>query len=162
MAAATIGLVADGRKLIEQARIEAQRHRLVYEEPITVKNLVYNMSSYMQIFTQYGGLRPFGVTLLVAGYDTEPRVFEIDPSGTPTEWKATAVGEGRESVMKILDARYEEGMDTRAAFSLGVEALKSFLKDKFEPERIEAATVTKEGFRKMTPEEVREIIHGEN
>ncbi len=162
IAAATIGLVADGRKLIDQARIEAQRHKLVYEERITVKQLVYEMSSYMQIFTQYGGLRPFGVTLLLGGYDTEPRVYEIDPSGTPTEWKATAVGEGRREAMKVLEAKYEEDMSVDDALKLGIEALKTFLKDKFEAERIEVATVTEKGFKKLAPGEVREIINGEN
>jgi len=162
IAAATVGLVADGRKLIDQARIEAQRHRLVYEEPITIKQLVYEMSSYMQIFTQYGGLRPFGVTLLLGGYDTEPRVYEIDPSGTPTEWKATAVGEGRSEAMKVLEAKYEANMSIPDAFRLGMEALKTFLKEKFEADRIEAAKVTKKGFEKLTPEEVREIMHGKD
>ena len=162
IAAATIGLVADGRKLIEQARLEAQRHRLIYDEPITIKQLVFEMSSYMQIFTQYGGLRPFGVTLLLAGYDKEPRVYEIDPSGTPTEWKATAVGEGRGEAMTVLEAKYEEDMSIDNAFKLGVEALKSFLKNKFEPGRIEAAKVTKEGFVKLSPEEVRAMVHGED
>lgn len=158
--AATIGLVADGRKLIEQGRLQAQRHRLVYDEPVTVKQLVHDVSSYMQIFTQYGGLRPFGVTVILAGHDDEPRLYEIDPSGTPTEWSATAVGEGRAEVMKVLDAKYSPNIHLKDAFPMGIEALKVFLKDKFSMKRVEVAEITKKGFRKLSLGELEAMSHG--
>jgi proteasome alpha subunit len=158
--AATTGLVADGRKLIEQARLQAQRHRLVYDEPVTVRQLVHDTSSYMQIFTQYGGLRPFGVTIIIAGYDDEPRLYEIDPSGTPTEWAATAVGEGRIEVMKVLDAKYSPSITLKDAFPLGIEALKVFLKDKFSMKRVEVAKITKKGFKKLSLGELEAMSHG--
>jgi proteasome alpha subunit len=158
--AATIGLVADGRKLVEQARLQSQSHRLTYDEPVTVRQLVHEVSSYMQIHTQYGGLRPFGVTVLLAGHDDEPRLYEIDPSGTPTEWSATAVGEGRSEVMKVLDAKYSPGMTLKKAFPLGVEALKVFLKDKFSLKRVEVAEITKDGFRKLSNEELEAMLDG--
>ncbi len=153
--AATIGLVADGRKLVEEARIEAQRHRLIYDEPIPVVRLVKEICDYMQLFTQIGGLRPFGVSLLIAGYDNEPRLFEADPSGTPTEWKATAVGEGRKEVMKVLEKEYSESIDVDEALLLGMKALKHFLKERFDPGKIEVAFITKKGFRKLSSEEVK-------
>ncbi len=160
--AATIGLVADGRKLIEQARLQAQRHRLSFDEPCSVKQIVYDTSSYMQIFTQYGGIRPFGVTVLLTGYDTEPRIYEIDPSGTPTEWRATAVGEGRVEVMKHLDVKYKEGMKLEDAFALGIESLKKVLKEKFSTKRVEAAKITKDGFQKLTQKELEELANGKD
>ncbi len=162
IAAATIGLVADGRKLIEQTRIVSQRHRLVYDEPVSVKQLVHDTSSYMQMFTQYGGLRPFGVTILIGGYDTEPRVYEIDPSGTPTEWSATAIGEGRAEAMKVLEAKYDENISMKEGFLLGIEALKTFLKDKFSLNRIEVAEVTKKGFRKLPLKELEGMVNGKD
>lgn len=158
--AATIGLVADGRKLIDQARTQAQSHRLTYDEPMTVRQLVHEVSSYMQIFTQYGGLRPFGVTVVLGGYDTEPRLYEIDPSGTPTEWGATAVGEGRSQAMKVLDAKYSPSMKLEEAFPLGIEALKVFLKDKFSLKRVEVAEITEDGFRKLPAEELEAMTDG--
>ena len=160
ISAATIGLVADGRKLVDQARLEAQRHQMVYGEPITIKQIVHEISNYMQIFTQYGGLRPFGVTTLIAGYDKEPKLFEIDPSGTPTEWSATAVGEGRAEVMKLLEVKYSSNLTVEAGMRLGVEALKHFLKNKFELDRIEAAYVTKDGFKKVGRKEIEAILNG--
>ncbi len=162
ISAATIGLVADGRKLVDQARLEAQRHRMLYDEPITVKQIVHEISNYMQIFTQYGGLRPFGVTTLIAGYDDEPRLFEIDPSGTPTEWSATAVGEGRNEVMKHLEVKYSASLSIEEGLKLGVEALKAFLKNKFELDRIEAAYITEDGFRKVGRKEIEAILNGKS
>ncbi len=160
--AATIGLVADGRKLIEQARLQAQRHRLSFDEPATMKQMVYDLSSYMQIFTQYGGIRPFGVTVLLTGYDTEPRIYEIDPSGTPTEWAATAVGEGRVEVMRILDKEYLPNMNLDKAFALGMKALKGVLKDKFSTKRVEATQITKDGFHKLVGEELAAMVNGKD
>jgi len=160
LGAATIGLVADGRKLIDQARVQAQRHKMVYDEPMTVRQLVYEISSYMQIFTQYGGIRPFGVTVLLAGYDNEPRIYEIDPSGTPTEWAATAVGEGRAEVMKFLDAKYTKNLTINQAFNLGKEALKGFLKEKFSMDRVELAQITDKGFKKLTKKELEAMSNG--
>ncbi|MBR9679846.1 MAG: archaeal proteasome endopeptidase complex subunit alpha [Candidatus Altiarchaeota archaeon] len=158
--AATIGLVADGKKLIDEARLEAQRHRLIYDEPIKVHQLVKDVSSYMQLFTQYGGLRPFGVTILIGGYDNKPKLFEVDPSGTPTEWKATAIGEGRTPAIKILESGYKESLLTDDALRLGIKALKEILKDKFQITRIAAAVVTEKGFKHLSQDEMEGIIHG--
>ncbi len=160
--AATIGLVADGRKLIEDARVEAQRHKLIYGERISLKKLVNELSKIMQIFTQFGGLRPFGVTLLIAGFEDRPRLFEIDPSGTPTEWKATAVGEGRQEVMKFLQERYKPDMSFEEAAKLAVEALRGFLKEKFNLERVEMAKVDAKGFKKLSKEEIKEMMQDGN
>ena len=160
--AATIGLVADGRKLIEQARLQAQRHRLSFDEPATMKQMVYDLSSYMQIFTQYGGIRPFGVTVLMTGYDTEPRIYEIDPSGTPTEWAATAVGEGRVDVMRILDKEYLPNISLDKAFALGMKALKNVLKEKFSTKRVEATQITKDGFHRLEGEELAAMVNGKD
>ena len=162
ISAATIGLVADGRKLVDQARLEAQKHQVVYGEPITLKQIVHEISNFMQIFTQYGGLRPFGVTTLIAGFDKEARLFEIDPSGTPTEWSATAVGEGRIEVMKLLEVKYSASLTVESGLKLGIESLKHFLKNKFELDRIEAAYVTKDGFRKVKKKEIEAVLDGKN
>lgn len=158
--AATIGLVADGRKLIDEARLEAQRHKLIYDEPIMVHQLVKDVSNYMQIFTQYGGLRPFGVTILIGGFDEKPKLFEVDPSGTPTEWKSTAIGEGRTQAMKILESRYKESISTEEAIKLGVNALEEVLKDKFQMGRIAAAVVTEQGFKSLSQSELEVMVHG--
>jgi len=107
--AATSGLVADARVLIDRARLEAQINRLTYDEPISIKELAKKICDFKQQFTQFGGVRPFGVSLLIAGVDKEPKLFETDPSGALLEYKATAIGAGRNTVMEF----FVEGIQRR-------------------------------------------------
>jgi len=80
--AATSGLVADARRIVHYARVEAQREKVAYNEPVTIEALTKNVCDLKQMYTQYGGTRPFGTALLVIGVDdTGPRLFETDPSG---------------------------------------------------------------------------------
>ena len=94
--AATSGLVADARNLIEKARMEAQINRITYNEPIRVESLAKKICDLKQMYTQHGGVRPFGSALIIGGVnDTGVRLFETDPSGALIEYKATAIGSGR-------------------------------------------------------------------
>ncbi|MCS7109805.1 MAG: archaeal proteasome endopeptidase complex subunit alpha, partial [Candidatus Micrarchaeota archaeon] len=88
------GLIADARRLIDAARIEAQRYRYVYGEPADVEYITREIADMMQAYTQYGGARPFGASLIFAGVDSEPRVFETEPSGSYTGMKASVIGAG--------------------------------------------------------------------
>ncbi|MBI2079451.1 archaeal proteasome endopeptidase complex subunit alpha [Candidatus Micrarchaeota archaeon] len=63
------GLIADARRLVDVARVDAQRHRLTYNEPATIESIARSACDLMQVYTQYGGIRPFGVSLLIAGVD---------------------------------------------------------------------------------------------
>lgn len=155
--AATSGLVADGRKLVQEARLEAQRNRMVYDERITVQALVKEVSDVAQIFTQYGGLRPFGVSLLIGGVDDSPRLFETDPAGVTTEWHATALGEGRNEAMDALKA-YKDNMSTDDAILLALKALGKALKKGVEAKRIEVAVIHKDGFKKLDESELKGYI----
>ncbi len=155
--AATSGLVADGRKLVQEARYEAQRNRMLYDEKITVQALVKAISDIAQIFTQYGGLRPFGVSLLIGGVDKEPRLFETDPAGVTTEWQATALGEGRNEALDALKG-FKEGMSTDDAIVLAIKALNKALKKGVEAKRVEVAVIRKDGFKKLSEKKVKDYI----
>jgi len=84
--------------LVRKARKEAQSYYREYRETKPVGQLVKSTASVMQEYTQSGGVRPFGVSLLVAGMDGDgvPRLFQVDPSGAYFGWKATAIGKVRE------------------------------------------------------------------
>lgn len=158
---ATSGLVADGRKLVDDARVEVQRNRLIYDEPIDVVSLVKRLCDIKQLFTQYGGLRPFGVSLLIAGIDeTGPRLFETDPSGTPTEWKATAVGEGRKVVLDYLRDHYNEDASLDETIGLVFKSLQTVMKETLVAEKLEVAIVTVKDkiFRKLETEEIEKYL----
>ena len=92
---ASAGHVADARQLVDVGRRAAQIEGLRYGQPITTEQLTTEISEHIQEYTQAGGTRPYGAALLVGGYVDEPRLFETDPSGTPYEWRATAIGGGK-------------------------------------------------------------------
>lgn len=158
IAIATSGLVADGRKVVDEARVEAQRNRIVYGEPVEIVNLVRFLCDMSQIFTQYGGIRPFGVSLLVAGVNDVPRLYETDPSGTPTEWKAAALGEGRNEIMDILEKEHKDNLPEDECVLLALKAMGKVMKKKIDANKIEVAIVTKSGFKKLSEEELNQYL----
>ena len=141
VAAASSGLVADARKLVEFARLEGQKHRLTYDEDIPVEMLAKKVGDHVQFFTQYAGVRPYGVSLLIAGIDSEPRLFETDPSGALFEYKATAIGAGKKAVEEFFEKEYKEGMAMHDAIKLALKALKKSAEEKLTAANVDIATV---------------------
>ncbi|MDZ7850568.1 MAG: archaeal proteasome endopeptidase complex subunit alpha [Halodesulfurarchaeum sp.] len=142
---ASAGHVADARRLVDFARRDAQVNRLRYEEPIGVETLTKDVTDHIQQFTQIGGARPFGVALLIAGLDDgTPRLFETDPSGTPYEWQAIAIGSDRGELQSFLEAEYDPEIELADAVGLALRALGSVAEDGISPDGVGAATVDAE------------------
>ncbi|MFW9787625.1 MAG: archaeal proteasome endopeptidase complex subunit alpha [Candidatus Thorarchaeota archaeon] len=121
---AIAGLHADARKLIDQARVQAQINRLSYDEPITISSLVVNICDTKQMHTQYGGVRPYGVSLLVAGVDDHgPQLFTTDPSGSFWGWKAAAIGKEADVVRDFFAEKYKDSINLDGALDLAIEGL---------------------------------------
>ncbi|KAI5184968.1 20S proteasome subunit alpha 3 [Nematocida homosporus] len=99
------GLYADSNVLVNYARLKAQEFLEEYDQPMSPWMVAKTIARIQQDFTQKGGMRPFGVALLIAGYDTVRgyRLFSTDPSGTPVEWTAHAFGEGEKTIVAALD-----------------------------------------------------------
>ena len=120
------GLNADARVLIEKARIECQSYRLTCEDAPSLEYVARFIAKTQQRYTQRGGVRPFGVSSILAGFDTEgmPQIYQVDPSGTYFSWKANAIG-GRnfKGMREFLEKEWEEGLDERSALKLTVKAL---------------------------------------
>lgn len=159
------GLAGDGRTLMKRAIIEAQRHRLTYDEPIDIRSLSEKLGDLMQLYTQFGGTRPFGVALIIGGIDKiDKRVFLVDPSGTFTEYKAIAIGMFNETVVEILEKEYKEDMSVEEGVRFGIDVIRrAFEKNKenFDIRRLEVGVIKeKEGFRKLSQEEVEKIWGG--
>lgn len=102
------GLTADANILIDQARLRAGRYAYQYQEPIPIENLVEHVCNYKQAYTQYGGLRPFGVAFLFAGYDETHgfQLYQSDPSGNYSGWKATVIGANNQAGKSLLKTEY--------------------------------------------------------
>lgn len=106
--AAYSGLLADSRVIIDQARVEAQMQRIYYNEEPNLDVLGWKVSNLFQKVTQYGG-RPFGVSLLFAGFDhTGPSIHLIEPSGAKFAVNAIAIGKGEEDALELLKQDYNE------------------------------------------------------
>ncbi|MHC1626000.1 MAG: archaeal proteasome endopeptidase complex subunit alpha [Methanoculleaceae archaeon] len=158
---ASSGLVGDGRVLVDRARVECQINRITYDEPIDVEALAKRLCDHMQTLTQFGGTRPYGTALLIAGVsDGTARLFETDPSGTLLEYRATAIGSGRPTVMKLLEEEYRDDMDLNGAVQLGLKALHAATEGKLEVANIEIGVVSLETgrFEKMSREEVQSYM----
>ena len=155
IAATASGLVADARRLVDIARLEAQKHKLQYNEPISVEQLSRHLCDLMQIYTQYGGIRPFGVSLLMGGVDGEARLYEVEPSGALTGYKAYAIGSGKKDAEAFFEKEYKEGMKAEECIELALKALKKSENVKFKPENIDIAVATKasKAFKVFEPAE---------
>jgi proteasome alpha subunit len=155
------GLISDGRVLVQRAQTKAQAHKISYDEPIDVLTLTKDIADQQQLYTQYGGARPYGVALLIAGVDeTGPKLFMTEPSGIFFEYKATSMGEGSVIANKFINDNYKEDMDIHAGIKLGLAALKEVLNKKFSKERIDVAVITteKKQYKKLSKAELDKYL----
>ena len=108
------GMGPDYRVLVRRARKMAQEYKLEKDEDIPTAQLVSRLAMVMQEFTQSGGVRPFGVSLLIAGWDqseSKPFLFQCDPSGAYFAWKATAMGKNYVNAKTFLEKRYDDKLE---------------------------------------------------
>ena len=162
---ATSGLVADARVLVDHARVTAQISKITYDERINVEMLVKKICDYKQNYTQYGGVRPFGTALLIAGVDDQGvHLFETDPSGALVSYKAGSIGAGRNVVMEVFEEQFQEGMDMDDAIVLGLKALKKATEEeKLNPKSVEIGIVRKgSNFRRLEESEVEAVVEKAN
>jgi len=162
------GLTADANILIDQARLRAGRYAFQYQEPIPVEQLVEHVCNYKQFYTQRGGLRPFGVAFLFAGYDDQYgfQLYQSDPSGNYSGWKATVIGANNQAGKSLLKAEYkiggegsteqEEGSipDVQEALQLAVKVLNKTMDG-----TTAAAAAEKMELYTMTLDENGECVH---
>ncbi|MHA1377811.1 MAG: archaeal proteasome endopeptidase complex subunit alpha [Candidatus Helarchaeota archaeon] len=158
---AIAGLTADARVLVDNARVQCQINKLTYDEPIDIKSLTKKICDLKQMCTQHGGLRPFGVSLLIAGIDdTGPKLFLTDPSGAFWGYKANAIGSGAQTVQEVLEKEYKPDLTLDQAIILALKALKQVIETDIDSTKVEIAlakTETKE-FARLSNEELEKYI----
>ena len=152
---AIVGLGSDARVLIDCARIYAQSNRLMYDEPADVEIVARGIGDLMQLYTQYEGVRPFGVSIIFAGVDkVGSRLFTTDPSGSYRAYRAVAIGIGHETAQNLLEKEYREDLKLDEAVKLAVKCL---VKARIEKSTVRIAVIPSETkrFRMLTAEEVK-------
>ncbi len=160
IAASASGILSDARVLIDRAQIRAQQHRVTYDSEIDTLTIVKDICDLKQICTQSGGLRPFGVSVLIAGVDDHtPRLFETDPIGIYFQYRATAIGEGEVEVEEILHNEYKPELTIEDGLKMSLKSLKKVLGENFNVERIDAAYIStaEKKFRKISKPKIEKI-----
>mmetsp|Transcript_57940 Transcript_57940/g.183885 ORF Transcript_57940/g.183885 Transcript_57940/m.183885 type:complete len:238 (-) Transcript_57940:1078-1791(-) len=155
------GLTADARTLIDHGRVETQNHRFTYNEQMSVDALTQSLCDLALRFGEGDNdsmSRPFGVALLVAGYDENgPSLYHTDPSGTFVKYEAKAIGSGSEGAQTALQENFSKTMTLKEAEVLAMSTLKAVMEEKVTSTNVDIATVAPK-FHLATKEEVEEII----
>jgi len=154
------GLAPDFRVLVKKGRKKAQEYFKVYKEQIPVSQLVRELASIMQEFTQSGGVRPFGVSLLVAGYDNKgPQLYQVDPSGAYWAWKASAIGKNYLNAQTFLEKRYNEEMEVEEAVHTAILTMKEGFEGAMNENNIEIGIIKDDmTFVKVSPAVIKDYL----
>eukprot|EP00956_Cyclotella_meneghiniana_P013644 scaffold19816_cov56-Cyclotella_meneghiniana.AAC.4 len=159
------GVGPDYRVLVRKARKSSQAYTLEYKQPKPVTQLVKSTASVMQEYTQSGGVRPFGVSLLVAGLDEDnkPRLYQVDPSGAYFGWKATAIGKNYVNAKNFLEKRYQDDMELEDAIHTALLTLREGFEGEMNGGNIQVGVVGLDGkFRVLSESEVQDYLDEAN
>lgn len=157
------GMGPDYRVLVKAARKLAQQYQLTYGEEIPTAQLVQRVANVMQEYTQQGGVRPFGVSLLIAGWDVDerrPYLYQCDPSGAYFAWKATAMGKNHANGKTFLEKRYSEEVGLEDAVQTAILTLKESFEGLMTEDNIEIGICKADGsgFKRLLPSEVKDYL----
>ncbi|GLI64514.1 hypothetical protein VaNZ11_007780 [Volvox africanus] len=154
------GMGPDFRVLVRRARKTAQTYYQTYKEHIPVAQLVRETAAVMQEFTQTGGVRPFGVSLMMAGYDDNgPQLYQIDPSGSYFAWKASAIGKNMTNAKAFLEKRYSDEVGIEDAVHTALLTLKEGFEGQLSGANIEVGVVgPNRSFKVLTEAEVNDYL----
>ncbi|TXG71241.1 hypothetical protein EZV62_006176 [Acer yangbiense] len=155
------GMGPDFRVLVRKSRKQAEQYHRLYKEPIPVTQLVRETAAVMQEFTQSGGVRPFGVSLLVAGFDDKgPQLYQVDPSGSYFSWKASAMGKNVSNAKTFLEKRYTEDMELDDAVHTAILTLKEGFEGQISSKtlRSESLALTRNSGKVLTPAEIDDYL----
>jgi proteasome alpha subunit len=159
--ATAAGIISDARVLIEQSQVKAQQNKVVYDSPIDIVTVVKSICDVKQMCTQSGGLRPFGVSLLVAGIDEGgKKLFETDPTGIFYQYKATVIGEGEPDIEEFLQKEYKDDLTLEEGLKICIKALKKFLDSNFTIDRIDAAYIDEKEkkMKKISKDRLKKLL----
>ncbi len=153
------GVMSDGRRLIEQAQTIAQEHRVKFENPIDIISLVKDIANIQQYYSQAGGLRPFGVSLLIGGIENKkPKLYITTPSGIYMKYLAKSAGNFSSKINEFLEENYKNNMTNKDAIKLGLSAFKNAEEDDFDLNKLDVGVLDLDkNFKRYSTKELEKL-----
>lgn len=159
--ASVAGIMSDARVLIEKSQLLAQQHRITYDSPIEPELVTKEISDLKQQFTQYGGARPFGAALMVAGISNKkPSLYTSDVTGNYFSYYANAIGENDDKIREKLREKYDKNLTIKQGVKVALDIFREVQADKFSSERFELVYIEneKEKLEKVDVEQLSEFV----
>ncbi len=152
---AAAGYIPDARSQVDNARFFSQSNKMIYDEPVEVETIVKHLADQSQQYTQYAGVRPFGVALILGGVVAgKPQLFLTDPSGTYISYNAIAIGSGSDRVTDFLEGAYGEDLTLESASVLAAAGIYLSSEDREGTDHIRMAHVRADtGLYGLVPDE---------
>ena len=154
---AAAGYIPDARAQVDHARFFAQSNKLIYDEPVDVEVVAKNIADMSQQLTQYAGVRPYGVALIIAGVDeVGGELFLTDPSGTFIGYEAIAIGQGSDEVNEFLEKAYKHNLSVDEVGKLALESINMVSDEKVGISHVKMSIIEKDSkiMRKVTDQEI--------
>lgn len=155
---AAAGYIPDARVQVDYARYFSQGNRMTYDEPVEVETVAKYLADQCHQFTQYAGVRPYGVALIIAGVDQKgPSIYVTDPSGTFVQYAAVAIGASSEEVTNFLERYYEPNMSLDDCCALAISAINLKTEEKEGVKHIKMSKITGEtkGIKQVSEEDLK-------
>lgn len=152
--AVSAGITSDSKVLVEKARMISQQHRVTYDTAPSTESVIREVAEIQQQFTQYGGARPFGVSMMFGGYNDKPVLYMVDVTGNYLRYKANAIGEDDEKIKKLLREKYTKDLSSHDAIKLGLSIFKEIQGDEFHINKFDVGIVEKGKIEKISEREL--------
>ncbi len=153
------GMVSDGLHVVNAMRGKTQTHRMIYDETESIEMVAKEISEEMQAATQYGGIRPYAISLLIGGVGTKPSLFEIEPGASYLGYKADAIGMGKKVAEEMLVKDYKDDMTVEDAIGLGVSIVKKVNEKKLTEDNVDISVIKADtGYRMLTSQEISKYL----
>jgi proteasome alpha subunit len=151
---AAAGYIPDARSQVDNARFFSQSNKMIYDEPVEVETIAKHLADQSQQYTQYAGVRPYGVALILGGVvNKTPELFLTDPSGTFISYDAIAIGSGSDEVTDFLEKTYNGDLSIDDAAVLAVGGIQLASDDKGDSHIRMAHIKTENGLYELVSDE---------
>jgi proteasome alpha subunit len=142
---AAAGYIPDARSQVDNARFFSQSNKMIYDEPVEVETIAKHLADQCQQYTQYAGVRPYGVALILGGVvNKTPELYLTDPSGTYISYDAIAIGSGSDQVTDFLEKSYKNDLSLDDAAILATAGIYLSSEDKEGTSHIRMAQIKTE------------------